>query len=135
MKNVIKTLKAKGVKVTSQRAEVFIILGNAKDHLSAEEIFEKARKKFPTVSLATIYSILEMLKKKNLIEELRIIPEKACFNVRTGLHHHFYCNRCKKIIDIDIPFCATLHKKEVFGNLIEECQGYFYGVCKQCRKK
>jgi Fur family peroxide stress response transcriptional regulator len=135
MWNCIEILKQKGVKLTSQRAEVFRILRNAPEHLTVEEVFSRARKKFPIISLATVYCILETLKKNNLIEELQIIPGKACFNVRTDLHHHFYCKKCKKITDIDIPFCATLEKKEVAGNIIEECKGYFYGVCKACRKK
>jgi len=135
MQDCINILKQKGVKVTSQRTEVFRILRNTDEHLSVEELFEKVRKKFPVISLATVYSILEALKKHSLIEELRIIPEKACFNVRTDIHHHFYCKKCKKIIDVDIPFCATLDKKEILGNIIEECKGYFYGICKACRRK
>ena len=135
MQDCIRILKQKGVKLTTQRTEVFRILRNESEHLTVEEVFSRVRKKFTIISLATVYSILETLKKNNLIEELRIIPEKACFNVRTDLHHHFYCKKCKKIMDIDIPLCTTLHKKEVAGNIIEECKGYFYGVCKPCRKR
>jgi Fur family peroxide stress response transcriptional regulator len=135
MKDCIKILKEKGIKLTTQRLEVFSILKKDKCHLTAEEIFEKIKKKFPIISFATVYSILEALRKQGLVEEIRIMPEKACFEVRMDLHHHFYCKKCKKILDVDIPLCATLDKREVGGNLIEECKGYFYGVCRECRKK
>lgn len=135
MQDCIQILKAKKVKVTTQRAEVFRVLRQESGHLTVEETFEKVRKKFPTVSLATIYSILEILRKNGLVEELRIIPDKSCFNVRMDLHHHFYCRKCKKIFDIDIPFCETLNRKEAGGHLIEKCQGYFYGTCKKCREE
>lgn len=135
MKTSIQILKDRKVKVTTQRAEIFRLLRQENGHLTAEEIFEKARRRFPTVSLATIYSSLDILKKNGLVEELSIIPDKSCFNIRMDLHHHFYCRNCKEIFDIDIPLCTTLSKKEAAGHLIEKCQGYFYGICKKCREK
>jgi Fur family transcriptional regulator, peroxide stress response regulator len=134
MEETIKILKSKGIKITTQRAEVFNVLAKSIEHLTIDEIFEKVHKKYPMISLATVYSILDAFKTHGLVQEIRILPEKACYNNRVDLHHHFYCRKCKKIFDIDIPFCATLGKKEVNGHMIEECQGNFYGICQECKK-
>jgi Fe2+ or Zn2+ uptake regulation protein len=96
MEEITRILKSKGIKVTTQRAQIFDILAKNKVHLSIDEIFEIIHKKHPMISLATIYSILDIFKKKGLVQETRILPEKACYNIRVDLHHHFYCKKCKR---------------------------------------
>jgi Fur family peroxide stress response transcriptional regulator len=134
MEGYIKNLKEKGIKVTAQRIAVLSALKES-EHLTAEEIFEGVRKKFPTISLATVYAILDTLWQKGLVEVLRIVPEKACFGVKMDVHHHFYCKKCRAVFNVHIPLCPSLRRKEVAGNLIEEVQGNFYGLCKKCRAK
>lgn len=135
MKECIRILKEKKVKVTAQRIAVFEILRKNREHFSAENIFEEVKKKFPVVSLGTIYSTLLVLREKGLASEVNIASDKSFFEARGDTHHHFYCKRCRKFFDIDIPFCQALEQKEISGNIINECQGYFYGICKQCRGK
>ncbi len=133
MQNYIKMLKERRIKITAQRLETFTVL-KANNHLTAEEVFRRVRKKFPTLSFATVYAIINLFKSKGLIKELRIVRDKACFDGVLDLHHHLYCRRCRKIFDLYIPVCPSLAKKEVEGNLIEGVEGNFYGVCKGCRK-
>jgi Fur family peroxide stress response transcriptional regulator len=135
MKECINLLKEKGVKVTAQRIAILELLRNNKEHLTVERIFEEVKKKFPAISLGTVYAVLFVLRQKNLVSEVKIAPGKASFEARLDVHHHFYCLRCEKVTDINIPFCHTIEKREVEGNIIEECHGYFYGICKQCREK
>ncbi len=127
--------KKKNIRVTPQRIGVYEILKEAKTHLTAEEIYEKIIDKFPALSLATVYSVLATFRENNLVREIRIKPEKSYFDIRVEGHHHFLCYRCGRIYDMDIPFCETLKKREVEGFRIEEFQGYFYGICKNCRGK
>jgi len=134
MEEDIKLLKSKGIKVTTQRAEVWGILSRSNEHLTIEDIFGKVHKKYPMISLATVYSILDAFKEAGLVQELRILPQKLCYNCRVDLHHHFYCRKCKKIFDVDIPLCVALDKRTINGHTIEECQGNFYGICHECKK-
>ncbi|MDD5583453.1 MAG: Fur family transcriptional regulator [Candidatus Omnitrophica bacterium] len=135
MKECIRLLKEKGVKITAQRIAVFELLRKNREHLTVERIFEEVKRKFPAVSLGTIYAVLFVLRHKGLVSEVRIVPDKASFEARTDVHHHFYCTKCERVSDIAMPFCQTIERREIEGNIIEECHGYFYGVCKQCRKK
>ena len=132
--NSIKTFKEKGIRITPQRQAVYGLLCKGRNHLTADEIYEKIKVQLPAVSLATIYTVLELLKDKDLVREIRISFDKSQFEARIDNHHHFMCKSCKKIFDIDMHPCAALEKKEVDGHKIEELQGYFYGVCKKCRE-
>lgn len=130
----IKILNNKGIRITPQRLAVYRVLSE-KRHASAEEIYEEVRKEFPMMSFATVYSILELFKEKGLVDELRIDFEKSTFDIRPEHHHHFKCKICGKIYDVDIPPCETLRRAKVNGHRIEDFQGYFYGICKECNKE
>ncbi len=130
---IVKIFKEKNIRVTPQRIGIYEVLKKAKRHLTAEEIYEKITEKFPALSLATVYSVLGIFKEKNLIREIRIIPEKSYFDIHIENHHYFLCRMCGGIYDINIPFCTTLKEREIAGCLIENFQSYFYGICKECR--
>ena len=132
MQKAIDILKGKNIKLTHQRVEVYKFFKDGCGHLSAEEIYEKVKTKIPTISLATVYTILDLFKQKGLIAELKIRSDKSCFDARIDSHHHFLCRKCENIFDIDIPLCSTLENKEVNGHHIESARGYFYGTCKNC---
>lgn len=131
----IPILKKNNIRITPQRLLVYKILTDDKGHLTAEEIYEKVKPKLPAVSLATVYTVLELFKEKHLVNEIRIQFDKSCFEAKVDAHHHFFCRICKKIFDICMKPCHTLEKKEVEGHAIEKLQGYFYGLCKNCKNK
>jgi Fur family peroxide stress response transcriptional regulator len=125
-------LKEKGLRVTPQRLGVYKLLREDSGHFTAEKIYFKVKKSFPAISLATVYSILELLKENNLVQEIRINFDKSSFELKACPHHHFLCNSCGKIFDIDIMPCTTLKDKKINGHTINKFQGYFYGICKDC---
>jgi Fur family transcriptional regulator, peroxide stress response regulator len=135
MEKVDRFLEKIPIRVTPQRVAVYKALSDSRTHLTAEQIHSKIKKNFPRVSLGTIYSILESFKDKKIIKEIRITFEKSRYETKVSQHHHFLCQTCGKIYDLDIEPCSSLRKKEVQGHLIRDLQGYFYGICKECRIK
>ncbi len=134
MEKSFKSLSETDIRVTPQRIAVYKILSEGK-HLSADFVYKKVKKMFPSISFATVYTILQLFKDRGLVLETRIDFERSTFEIMSRPHHHFMCKSCKKIIDIDIPPCDTLKNMEVNGLKIESFQGYFYGLCKDCRGK
>ena len=134
MEASLKQLKEKDIRVTPQRIAVYRTLVQHK-HLTAEEIYEKIKTSIPAVSLATVYTVLDLFREKGLISEVYIQADRACFEIRLDAHHHLLCKQCHTIYDINIPLCPTLAKREVEGHAIEELHGYFYGICSRCRGK
>ena len=135
MKDLIQNLKGKHIRVTPQRLGVYEILYNEKKHLTVNDIYARIKSRFPGISLATIYAILKLFSEKKVANEIRISFEKSCFEARTDSHHHFYCKKCLKILDIDLHPCPALQQESVNGHVIEKLQGYFYGICRNCKEK
>ncbi|MFH1771724.1 MAG: Fur family transcriptional regulator [Candidatus Omnitrophota bacterium] len=123
------------MRVTYQKLAVFKVLAEEKKHLTAEEICGKIRIQFPSVSLATVYSILELFKENCLVSGLRIKFDKSYFEARIASHHHFLCNLCGRIIDIDLLSCSTIAGMQVEGHKIHKFQSCFYVHCKEWRDK
>ena len=131
----LSVLRDKEIKITPQRIGVLKILKEGRRHFTVEDIYGEIKKAFPSISLATVYSILELFREKMLVQEIRIDFNRSRFEPRVDKHHHFLCSRCGEIFDIDIPECPTLEKGKVGGHVIESHHGYFYGVCKNCVKE
>ena len=123
-----------GLKLTPQRLAILDYLDGNKRHPSAEEIYSAVSKKFPTMSFATVYNTLEVLKQRGGVSELTIDPGKKRFDPNTRPHHHLICVRCKSIVDIHTAFELNVADSErggfeITGNHIE-----FYGICPKCKR-
>ncbi|PIP41042.1 hypothetical protein CO110_06625 [Candidatus Desantisbacteria bacterium CG_4_9_14_3_um_filter_40_11] len=137
MKNMqerIERLKEKGIVLTIQRLAVLEFLVENCTHPTVDDIYKSLKEKYPTISQATIYSCLELLRDAGEIQELSIHRDKACFDPNLRMHHHFFCKQCEKIFDVNIE-CPVSMQGWFDGNKVEEVQAYLYGVCEECRKK
>ncbi|MBU1614597.1 transcriptional repressor [bacterium] len=134
MNEKIERLKGKGVVLTIQRLAVLEFLEASTTHPTVEEIYKALKEKYPSISQATVYSTLELLKGAGEIQELSIRKERACFDPNSRMHHHFFCRRCERILDVSIE-CPVSKRGEVDGHKVEEVQAYLYGVCADCLKK
>jgi Fur family peroxide stress response transcriptional regulator len=133
MKELIGKLKDRGVVLTPQRIAVIEFLKKSCSHPTVDDIYRAIHKKYPTMSMATVYSTLEKLKEMGEIQELSIRSSKACFDSNPRPHHHLLCRECDKIFDIEVE--CPIRKKGWLGKYkIEGVQAYFYGLCPDCLK-
>lgn len=135
LKEKVDLLKKKGVVLTIQRYAVLEYLYENATHPTVEEISQGLKKKFSTISEATVYNTLELFKNHNLIREITIERGKSHFDYETKPHHHFLCRRCGCIYDIDVEGCPLVGKKMIDGHRIEEVRAYIIGICLECLKE
>lgn len=126
-----------GVKRTQQRMEIFREVAAASDHPGAEEVYERVRKRLPTVSLDTVYRTLWLLNDLGLITTLGHPRRRTQFDANLGTHHHFVCVRCGLTRDFD---CDDLTKVRIPKSAkalgrVERTQVEVRGVCSECAAK
>jgi Fur family transcriptional regulator, peroxide stress response regulator len=92
-----------GFRATRQREQVYQVLVKTLDHPTAEEVFIRAKKELPEISMATVYNCLEALVHCGLVRSVTLERGAAryCPNMRD--HCHFYCDYCQTIFDVDLP--------------------------------
>ena len=123
-----------GIKLTPQRLAILNYMDGNKSHPSADTIYSAVSKKFPTMSVATVYNTLEALKNKGALQELTIEPGKKRYDPETTSHHHLICIECKNIIDIFKKFKLDFSDSMANGFEIKGHHIEFYGVCPKCSK-
>lgn len=114
---------------TKQKKLVYDIIYSTYDHLDARSIYNKAKLEMPSISLATVYRILNELC--NLGKVLRITTDNEDHFDRIDTKHaHFICSKCNKIIDI---FDYTL-KYKMPDNIVYNYDLVFHGICNDCKR-
>ena len=130
-------LRASGIRVTPQRLAVFETLSESRDHLSAEAIFQQVRRRQPSLSLslATVYRTLEMLRDAGLVVEGRLGDDRNFYETNVEPHFHLVCLQCHTVEDLD-PVKAVRLQQEVMeqtGYRIRWSRLEFFGTCEDCQ--
>jgi len=97
--SIIDFFREKGHKVTSQRLAICKFILSRKDHPTAEQIYQKLRGEYPTISLGTIYKTLHLLEELGLIQELGFNERRVRYDPDMKLHINKVCSKCGKITD------------------------------------
>ncbi|WP_456437990.1 Fur family transcriptional regulator [Desulfurobacterium sp.] len=125
----------KNKRQTKQKIVIYQTVMSSKDHPTAKQVYERAKKELKTISLATVYRVLKELVREGKIGEI-VVNKQSRYDYKTEYHHHFVCTYCGRIFDIDIPICDTARKfVEGPGHIIENAQHTFFGKCKICARK
>jgi len=134
MKKTINRLREKKVVLTPQRIAVLEVIRNNCTHMTAEDVYLQLKKIYPTISQATVYTSLEKLEEVGEIQSLTIRKDRVCYDPKPEPHPHLYCERCGKIIDIDMK-CPMIKRDKIEGHTVREFRMYLYGICKYCANK
>lgn len=104
------TLAGYGLRMTRQREFVFAVLNAQRDHPTADDVFVRAKKEMPSISLATVYNCLETLVECDLVKKLNYEREPSRFCPNDGEHAHFLDETTGRVYDISVPthFLNTL---------------------------
>ncbi len=125
-------------KLTPQRLAIAKILAKSKGHPSVDQIYESLREDYPTMSLATVYRNVMLIK--SLGEALEIgLPDggNRYDGNRPYPHPHVICVKCKKIIDPDLESFHSMQEEVAreTGFRILTHRLDFFGVCGDCTDK
>jgi Fur family ferric uptake transcriptional regulator len=134
-----KIVKQKGLKYTEQREIVLKILMNAEGHLSAEEIYNEIKTKYPdsNVGIATVYRALSFLEEVDLITSITFGADGKKYESNAKEHHdHLICTSCGKIVEfVDNEIekrQERIAKKNKFKIVSHSMQ--LYGTCTDCQE-
>src|SRR3982074_144962 len=122
-------------KLTRQRDAVLQVIRAREDHPTANEIFQAARLRLPTISYATVYNSLRYLKEAGLVHEISFGDGASRYDRETERHDHAICSGCGKLVDFDLPQTADLLRPAARKSRFkaESVHLTLVGVCPDCR--
>lgn len=121
---------------TWQKQAIDEILDRNTDFQSAQQVHQSVADTGRSVSLATVYRVLQAQVEDGLVDILALDDGQTLFRkcATTGHHHHLVCRNCRATVEIDAP------KIEHWADHVGEDFGYtdinhtleIYGLCPRC---
>ncbi len=133
---LIAALKERDFRLTPQRLELVRLIAASEGHPSATQLYNRVKGQFPTISHATVYKTLALLKDMGQVLEIDLHDDSRYDGNRPQPHPHLICIECNKIIDGDADFYPALIRnlEQSSGYMIVRSQISFYGLCPDCKK-
>ena len=132
---IIRKLRDCGHKITPQRLAIVKILAGSEGHPSVENIHARIKKDFPTMSLATVYKNILLIKSLGEVLELGFPDGSNRYDGNKPTPHpHVICIKCKKIVDPDLDNLDEMRKEvetetrfKILNHRLD-----FFGICSKC---
>lgn len=130
----VSLLRQARLRLTPQRLAVVRVL-LARGHPTVSEVYEAVREQFPTLGLATVYNVLNVLTERGTIRALPF-AQAVRFDVNVSPHANLVCTRCGRIADLEDcdDVLATLRERAGSQTHFQLAQERIdlYGLCPEC---
>lgn len=121
-KDIVSILRQHGVHPSAQRVAVAQYVLSTHQHFSADAIWKGVLKKFPVISLATVYNTLHLFVEKGLLQEVHLAEGSVVYDPNPDKHHHFIDDQTGAIYDIPWEQVRVRSMKKLRGFDIHDYQ-------------
>ena len=134
LEQIVDSLREEGHRITPQRIAIVDYMLNTDEHPSAEQVHTTIRKRYPMVSLSTVYKTLDLLRERKLVNEIEVDGESR-FDAHIDEHINLVCLNCGKIEDIDEKSLKNIQSKVAKRSQYLIVKGNFelHGYCNKCK--
>jgi Fur family peroxide stress response transcriptional regulator len=135
---IVEKLRDNGHKITPQRLAIVKILAKSDGHPSVEDIHLQLKNDFPTMSLATVYRNIVLIKSMGEVLELGFPDGSNRYDGKKPYPHpHVVCIKCRKIVDPSLVGLDELKKAvaletnfKILNHRLD-----FFGICGSCMEE
>lgn len=120
--------QALGMRLSRQRRFILELLWQAKEHLSAREIYDRLNQQGKAIGHTSVYQNLEALSSHSIIECIERSDGRLYGNISDS-HSHVNCLDTKQILDVEVELPEALLREieQQTGVRITEYSINFYG--------
>lgn len=125
-------MREAGLRVTPQRRAVWsVFVDESSGHLTADEVFEVARRDLPELARATVYNALGELVRAGMLQTVEGRGATLYDSNLDTTHHHFRCENCDRLYDVNVDGVDELR---ILGKgfEIDRKTITFTGICPSC---
>ena len=124
-----------GLRMTSQRFCIMDYLLRRTVHSTADEILHAINRSDPRASRATVYNSLNALSRAGMVREISIDGKATLFDSNLRRHHHFVCDHCGTVEDVEWFDAVKASKLALGGRKVREGEVLLRGSCENCKAK
>jgi Fur family ferric uptake transcriptional regulator len=102
----------KGMKMTGQRRVIAAVLSEAHDHPDVEEVYRRAVKRDPKISIATVYRTVRLLEEANILSRHDFGDGRSRYEEASEDHHdHLIDIQSGKVIEFTSTEIEALQER------------------------
>lgn len=131
-----KRLQDLGYRLTPQRMMILEEVMDSEEHVTAEDLYEQVRKRYPHISFSTVYRTLEVLRDSGFITQTDLGGGRWQYHpVDKATHHHLVCQGCGSVAEVDQSVLSDLQREldEQYGFDAILTHFAIFGRCRNCR--
>jgi Fur family ferric uptake transcriptional regulator len=135
-------LAERDYRFTPQREAILHVIMECHDtHLTADEIYRKAKEACPEIGIATVYRTLEIFETLGIINRLQFSEDRGLYEFNPGYqkhyHHHIICLGCGVILEFNEDLLEDIEAAVAHntGFSIVDHSLAIYGYCATCLKE
>ncbi|MES2996976.1 MAG: Fur family transcriptional regulator [Verrucomicrobiota bacterium] len=105
-------IQRRGLRRTDQRNEIAAEVFSKDEHFTAEELYERIRKRSADISRATVYRTLSLFVEADLLREIDLGDSQTTFDPNfhdKPSHNHLVCIDCGKVVEFEDHHIDTLN--------------------------
>src|SRR5437879_10019606 len=135
---VMSARQRSGQRLTPQRMAVAEVLARSPKQASAQELYDRVRRKHPYIGRATVFRSLDMLVHAGLAQRLERPGHVSAYVwCEPGHHHHLICTTCRIVEDLGeesvAPLVESISRQRGFR--VDHATLDFYGECRNCSSR
>lgn len=118
--------------MTKYEKAIYDIINASHAHLTANEVFEKLKLRFPTVVLATVYNNLNKICEAGLIRKVSVegMPDRYDTIKK---HDHLVCKRCGRIVNVALEDLTVPLRDQLGDDFLYYDLKVFF-LCSECKR-
>ena len=119
--------------MTKYEKEIYSIVSQSDQHMTADQVLKTLRKIYPSVSTATVYNNLNKLCEAGMLRRISSNGSPDRYD-RSLKHDHMVCSQCGKLTDIQFQdLTASLQAQ--FGDGFLSYDLKVFCLCPDCRER
>lgn len=131
-------LRQKGHRLTPQREMILSVICESEGHLTADEIIQRVRRRYPHFNKSAVYRTLDLLTRHGLVNPTDFGQGCITYEIhRHPHHHHLVCRKCGKMTEMSESVFAALEKtlRDDYSFVAELDHFAIWGTCAKCQGK
>lgn len=128
-------LRTNDLRVTRQRLAVLKALRHSDQHITATDVYERARDEAEDLNASTVYRTLTQLRDLGLVSQTDLGGGERTYSWRSERpHHHLVCTECGSMSELPHDLFAAFATQLVreFGFEAHPDHWAVYGRCRNC---
>ena len=119
--------------MTKQKQVIMDVITASSEHLTADQIYLKAKERLPKIAVGTVYRNLGQMVERNAIRKFSVKGEPDHYDKNMMEHEHLICEKCGQIRDIEIDGLMDYVQKKT-GKDVTSLDIELKYICDQCKK-